>query len=79
MSQLRDLRVLNLWNCMRITEGGLAAALGGLTRLADLSLRGSPHVGDGVMRTLARLPRLRRLDLRACEHIRGTVRPPILL
>lgn len=41
--------------------------------LEDLSLRGCQQLQDGCLAHLAGLTRLARLDMRACEHLRGVV------
>ena len=71
ISRLGDLRALSLMNCMRLTEGGMLAAAGGLTRLTELSLRGCPAVTNAVAALLERLPAVQTVDLRACEHVTG--------
>ena len=58
-------------NCMRLTEDGVLAAAGGLTRLTELSLRGCAAVTNAVAALLERLPALHSVDLRGCEHITG--------
>ena len=42
--------------------------------LEGLSLRGCQQLQDGCLTHLAGLTRLARLDMRACEHLRGVVR-----
>lgn len=42
-----------------------------LPLLEELSLRGCQQLSDGCLAHLAGLGRLRRLDMRACEHLRG--------
>ena len=71
MSGLADLRSLSLMNCMRLSEGGMLAAAGGLTRLTRLSLRGCGAVTNAVAALLERLPALHSVDLRGCEHVTG--------
>ena len=51
-------------------ETGLAV-LRHLPLLRDLSLRGCQQLADGCLVHLAGLSRLQRLDMRACEHLRG--------
>ena len=70
LSRLARLRVLVLWNCMRLSVDGLAvfARLPGVT---DLSLRGCAQLPDGLCSALAHLRQLRRLNLQACERFTG--------
>jgi hypothetical protein len=42
-----------------------------LPLLRDLSLRGCQQLSDSCLAHLGGLSRLRRLDMRACEHLRG--------
>lgn len=70
IGHLKRLRILNLWNCLRISEAGLAV-LPHISRVSDLSLRGCQQLSDDVTPALAALPHLRRLDLRACERFTG--------
>ncbi len=74
MSRLAELRSLSLMNCMRLSEGGMLAAAGGLTRLTRLSLRGCGAVTNAVAALLERLPALHSVDLRGCEHVTGAAR-----
>jgi hypothetical protein len=55
-------------------ETGLAV-LHHLPLLHDLSLRGCQQLSDSCLAHLGGLSRLRRLDMRACEHLRGEFRP----
>jgi len=74
VSRLAELRSLSLMNCMRLSEGGMLAAAGGLTRLTRLSLRGCGAVTNAVAALLERLPALHSVDLRGCEHVTGAAR-----
>lgn len=72
-----------VWPCMALcvlamtlvsapAENGLSV-LRHLPLLEDLSLRGCQQLQDGCLAHLAGLTRLARLDMRACEHLRGVV------
>lgn len=67
MSLLTRLRSLSLWNCLRITEDGLACLAG--LGLHQLSLRGCQQLGNAALQHIAQLPALQQLNLAACERI----------
>ena len=69
MSLLTRLRSLSLWNCLRITEEGLACLAG--LGLHQLSLRGCQQLGNAALSHIAQLPALQQLNLAACERISG--------
>ena len=69
MSLLTRLRSLSLWNCLRITEEGLARLAG--LGLHQLSLRGCQQLGNAALQHIAQLPALQQLNLAACERISG--------
>lgn len=71
LSSLRHLASLCLWNCLRLSEAGLQRTLSSLTALSALSLRGCQQIGDGGLGACRPLSALRRLDMRACESLRG--------
>lgn len=73
IGKLQRLRTLNLWNCLRISEQGLAALTLQVGKLTDLSLRGCQQLSDDVTPALASLQHLQRLDLRACERFTGVL------
>ena len=64
------LQHLVLWNCLRLTEGGLSS-LSGLTQMTHLSLRGCQQLTDHALPHLAVLTALRQLNLTACERMSG--------
>ena len=72
LSGLTRLKVLSLWNCLRVTHQGL----GHLRALpvVEVSLRGC-LVDDSACPALAELGNLVRLDMRACERLTGTPVP----
>ena len=61
---------LVLWNCLRLTEGGLAV-LSGLNKLTHLSLRGCQQLTDSALPQLVALTALQHLNLTACERMAG--------
>ena len=67
---LPSLQHLVLWNCLRLTEGGLTV-LASLTSLTHLSLRGCQQLTDSALPHLAALSALRHLNLTACERMAG--------
>jgi len=67
---LHSLQHLVLWNCLRLTEGGLTV-LASLTSLTHLSLRGCQQLTDSALPHLAALSALRHLNLTACERMAG--------
>ena len=69
VSLLTRLRSLSLWNCLRITEEGLACLAG--LGLHQLSLRGCQQLGNAALQHVAHLPALQQLNLAACERISG--------
>ena len=69
MSLLTRLRSLSLWNCLRITEEGLACLAG--LGLHQLSLRGCQQLGNAALQHVAQLSALQQLNLAACERISG--------
>ena len=68
LSGLTRLKVLNLWNCLRVTHQGLAHLRA--LPVVELSLRGC-LVDDSACPALAKLGNLVRLDMRACERLTG--------
>ena len=56
---------------MRVSAAGLAACLGALPGLAELSLRGCAQLPDALCAAVAALPALARLNLQACERFTG--------
>ena len=70
LAALSRLRALALWNCMRVSAGGLEV-FRRLPGLADLSLRGCSQLPDALCFPVAHLTALTRLDLRACERFTG--------
>ena len=67
---LHSLQHLVLWNCLRLSEGGLTV-LASLTSLTHLSLRGCQQLTDSALPHLAALSALRHLNLTACERMAG--------
>lgn len=70
ISGLTKLQHLVLWNCLRLTEGGLSA-LQCLAHLSQLSLRGCQQLTDHALPHLTPLTALRQLNLTACERMSG--------
>ncbi|KAM5236427.1 F-box and leucine-rich repeat protein 13 [Ctenodactylus gundi] len=72
LSHLKQLTVLNLANCLRISDTGLKQFLDGPSsmRIRELNFSNCVHLGDAsVMKLSERCPNLNYLSLRYCEHI----------
>jgi len=69
LSGLTRLKVLSLWNSLRVTDQGLAHLQA--LPIMELSLRGC-LIDDSACPALARLRNLVRVDLRACERLTGS-------
>lgn len=70
LASLSRLRMLVLWNCMRVSVEGLEV-FSKLPAVAALSLRGCAQLSDALCAAIAHLSQLTRLDLRACERFTG--------
>jgi F-box/leucine-rich repeat protein 14 len=68
LSGLSRLKVLSLWNCLRVTQQGLAHLQA--LPIVELSLRGC-LIDDSACPALAKLLKLVKIDLRACERLTG--------
>lgn len=68
LRHLLRLKVLSLWNCLRVTAAGLHHICG--LPITELSLRGC-QVDESACQPLARLSTLAKLDFRACEKLAG--------
>ncbi|XP_040591137.1 dynein regulatory complex subunit 6 isoform X3 [Mesocricetus auratus] len=72
LSVLKQLTVLNLTNCIRISDIGLRQFLDGpaSVRIRELNLTNCSLLGDvSVVRLSERCPNLHYLSLRNCEHL----------
>ncbi|XP_052576932.1 dynein regulatory complex subunit 6 [Peromyscus californicus insignis] len=72
MSVLKQLTVLNLTNCVRISDTGLRQFLDGpaSVRIRELNLTNCSLLGDAsIVRLSERCPNLHYLSLRNCEHL----------
>uniref|UniRef100_A0A8C8U162 F-box and leucine-rich repeat protein 13 n=1 Tax=Peromyscus maniculatus bairdii TaxID=230844 RepID=A0A8C8U162_PERMB len=72
MSVLKQLTVLNLTNCVRISDIGLRQFLDGpaSVRIRELNLTNCSLLGDAsIVRLSERCPNLHYLSLRNCEHL----------
>ncbi|CAO2617086.1 Dynein regulatory complex subunit 6 [Lemmus lemmus] len=72
LSVLKQLTVLNLTNCIRISDAGLRQFLDGPAsiRIRELNLTNCSLLGDtSILRLSERCPNLYYLSLRNCEHL----------
>ncbi|XP_057614534.1 dynein regulatory complex subunit 6 isoform X2 [Chionomys nivalis] len=72
LSVLKQLAVLNLTNCVRISDAGLRQFLDGpaSVRLRELNLTNCTLLGDNsIVRLSERCPNLHYLSLRNCDHL----------
>ena len=68
---LKDLKHLNLWNCLRLDSESLSVLANINRHFTELSLRGCHGITDDIFKYIATLKGLERLDIRSCEQLKG--------
>jgi hypothetical protein len=69
LTSLKELEVLDLINCCKVTDRGICAVARNLSKLQQLYLLRCSNITDVGIDMITTLPRLRKLDLGKCRGI----------